>query len=145
MIASSVADGSNAVSVIVWRKKKNTIQKKIPHHLQLHEKAKNFLKVNSSIEIWQSFISKMLLSPQQGMMTSAIYLITSCDHLFIARSGLDHLHIIVLAVFMGSDHFIWYRRSHHRKIKTSDDFAVLFWHSVRITPAVILLGRLDSK
>jgi len=74
----------------------------------------------------------MLLSAQQGMMTSAICLITSCDHLFIARSGLDHLHIIVLAVFEGPDHTIWYRRSHHLKIKTSEDFVVLFWHSVRI-------------
>ena len=104
MLASSAADGSNAASVIVRRNKNKPT--KNSHRLQLHEKAKNFLKVNSNIEIWQSSISKMLLSAQQGMMTSAICLITSCDHLFIARSGLDHLHIIVLAVFMGSDHFI---------------------------------------
>lgn len=70
------------------------------------------LKVNSGIEIWQSSISKMFLSVQQGMMTSEICLITSYDHLFIARSGLDHLHIIVVAVFMGPDHFIQFHRSH---------------------------------
>lgn len=104
MLASSVVDGSNALSVIVWRKK--TLYNKKPHHLQLHEKARNLIKVNSSTEIWQSSIFKMLLSAQQGMMTSAICLITSSDHLFIARYRLDHLHINVLAVFMGSDHFL---------------------------------------
>lgn len=48
----------------------------------------------------------MFFSAQQGMMTSAICLNISYDHLLIARSGLDHQCIIVIAVFMGPDRYI---------------------------------------
>lgn len=99
------------------------------------------LKVNSGIEIWQSSISKMFLSAQQGMMTFVWLLLM----IIYSSQDLGLISFTLLLLQCSWDQTILSNSVDLINFKlVSEDFAVLFWHSVRITPAVILLRDLTK-